>query len=60
MLSENLQRRMAQTLCSGAGIWDAYDGSHVIVVATFGTNPGRGVPSVEEIALMLTDENWIP
>ncbi len=60
MLSEDLQRRMAKRFAAELGLWDAYDGSHLIAVATFGTNPGSGIPAVEEIALMVTSENWIP
>lgn len=60
MLSEDLKPRLAKRFSSEFGLWDAYDGSHLMAVATFGTNPGSGVPAVEEIAVMVTNENWIP
>jgi len=40
-------------------LWAANDASHLIVVATFGMN-AAGLAIVEEIALMVVAENWIP
>lgn len=40
-------------------LWSANDTSHLIAVATFGLN-AAGVAIVEEIALMVVAENWIP
>ncbi|MCP4564192.1 MAG: DUF1173 domain-containing protein [Bosea sp.] len=40
-------------------LWAANDASHLIAVATFGLN-AAGLAIVEEIALMVVAENWIP
>jgi len=40
-------------------LWAANDASHLIVIATFGLN-SAGLAIVEEIALMVVAENWIP
>ena len=40
-------------------LWDAVAGSHLIVIATFGVAP-NGVTAVEELALMVVTETWIP
>ena len=40
-------------------LWDAVAGAHLIVIATFGVAPA-GVTAVEELALMVVTETWIP
>lgn len=40
-------------------LWAANDASHLIAIATFGLN-AAGIAIVEEIALMVVAENWIP
>ncbi|PZR83290.1 MAG: hypothetical protein DI537_35185 [Stutzerimonas stutzeri] len=40
-------------------LWAANDASHLIAIATFGLN-AAGLAIVEEIALMVVAENWIP
>lgn len=40
-------------------LWAANDASHLIVIATFGMNTAD-LAIVEEIALMVVAENWIP
>ncbi|RXT44652.1 hypothetical protein B6S44_27405 [Bosea sp. Tri-44] len=40
-------------------LWAANDASHLISVATFGLN-AAGLAIVEEIALMVVAQNWIP
>jgi len=40
-------------------LWTADDPSHLIVIATFGLS-AAGLASVEEIALMVVAENWVP
>ena len=40
-------------------LWDAVAGAHLIVIATFGVAP-NGVTAVEELALMVVTETWIP
>ena len=40
-------------------LWSANDASHLLAIATFGLN-AAGIATVEEIALMVVAENWIP
>ena len=40
-------------------LWDAVSGAHLVVIATFGVGP-NGVATVEELALMVVTETWIP
>ena len=40
-------------------LWNADETSHLIAIATFGLNPA-GLAVVEETALMVVSENWIP
>src|SRR4051812_34123951 len=40
-------------------LWDTLSGAHLIVIATFGAGP-TGVATIEEIALMVLTETWIP
>lgn len=40
-------------------LWSANDGAHLVTIATFGIN-AAGLAIIEEIALMIVSENWIP
>ena len=55
-------------MCIGGGtakfanelsLWGAMPEAHLIAIATFGLEP-TGVASIESIALMIVNENWIP
>ena len=59
LLSEDLHRRMTDRFEREITLWDAVAGAHLIVIATFGVAP-TGVTAVEELALMVVTENWIP
>lgn len=59
MLSEDVHKKIIKRFDNELSMWSAYDGTHLMAVATFGVGP-TGLASVEEIALMLTTENWIP
>src|SRR4051812_15538420 len=59
LLSETLHRRMAARFDRELTLWNAVAGAHLIVIATFGVGSG-GVPDVEELALMVVTETWIP
>jgi hypothetical protein len=59
LLSEDLHRRMTARFEREIALWDAVAGSHLIVIATFGVAP-NGVTVVEELALMVVTETWIP
>ena len=59
LLSEDLHRRMTARFEREITLWDAVAGAHLIVIATFGVAPS-GVTAVEELALMVVTETWIP
>jgi hypothetical protein len=59
MLNEDAHKRLHKRFENELTLWGAFDGSHLVAIATFGIGP-TGLASVEEIALMLTTENWIP
>ena len=59
LLSEDLHRRMTARFEREITLWDAVPGAHLIVIATFGVAP-NGVTAVEELALMVVTETWIP
>ncbi len=59
MLDEQLHKRMLKRFGSEIGLWQAIDGSHLLVVATFGVQD-NGIATIEEASLVLADENWIP
>lgn len=40
-------------------LWRASEDLHLMMIATFGIS-GAGIATVEEIALMVVNENWIP
>nr|WP_205920934.1 DUF1173 domain-containing protein [Rhizobium leguminosarum] len=40
-------------------LWRSSDDFHLIMIATFGIS-GAGIASIEEIAMMVVNENWIP
>ncbi|MGE3874344.1 MAG: DUF1173 domain-containing protein [Parvibaculaceae bacterium] len=40
-------------------LWSANDDAHLVAIATFGVNDA-GLAAIEEIALMMVTENWIP
>lgn len=59
LLDERTWTRVQARFEAELALWAANDASHLIVVATFGLN-AAGVAIVEEIALMVVAENWIP
>lgn len=59
MLNEDLHKRLNKRFETELSLWDAIDGVHLVVVATFGVNKA-GVANVEEMALMVTTDAWIP
>lgn len=40
-------------------LWRSSEDFHLIMIATFGIS-GAGITSIEEIAMMVVNENWIP
>jgi hypothetical protein len=59
MLSEDAHKLIHKRFENELALWGAFDGSHLVAIATFGIGP-TGLATIEEIALMLTTENWIP
>ena len=59
MLAEDVERRMRRVFANELALWDANADSHLVAVATFGVGPAGGA-TVEVIALMAVNENWIP
>jgi hypothetical protein len=54
-LYQGMQARFAGEIA----LWSADEASHLICIATFGLN-AAGLAIIEEIALMVVSENWIP
>jgi hypothetical protein len=59
VLSEDLRRRITARFERELTLWNAVTGAHLMVIATFGVGP-TGVAVVEELALMVVTETWIP
>lgn len=59
LLEDNGWERLKTRFEIELALWSANDASHLIAIATFGLN-GAGLPVIEEIALMIVTENWIP
>jgi len=59
MLAEDVDRRMKKTFANELALWDANAESHLVAVATFAVG-AAGVATIEAIALMAVNENWIP
>lgn len=59
MIGDLLHRRLQARFEKELSLWEADAGSHLMAIATFGLNPA-GLAIVEEIALMVVSENWIP
>lgn len=59
IIDDALHRRLRARFEKELSLWGADSSSHLIVIATFGLNPA-GLAIVEEVALMVVSENWIP
>lgn len=59
MLDEAAWRRLNTRFNSELELWHAAKETHLLAIATFGIS-GAGLPFINEIALMITTENWIP
>jgi hypothetical protein len=58
-LNDDLHMRLIRRFDAELSLWDTHQNSHLMMIATFGINP-VGVANLEEIALMVVNENWIP
>jgi hypothetical protein len=59
MLADDVERRMRKAFANELALWDANEEAHLVAVATLGIG-ATGVASVEAIALMAVNENWVP
>ena len=50
---------MRKVFANELALWNANADSHLVTVATFGVGPA-GIATIEAIALMAVNENWIP
>ncbi|TAN00294.1 MAG: DUF1173 domain-containing protein [Rhizobiaceae bacterium] len=59
MLEEGFYRRLQARFENELTLWGADKASHLIAIATFGLTP-VGLAVVEDMALMVVAENWVP
>ncbi|MBZ9711135.1 DUF1173 domain-containing protein [Mesorhizobium sp. ESP7-2] len=59
MVDDDLHRRLLTRFEREFSLWEADPQSHLMAIATFGLNPA-GLAVIEEIAVMVVTENWIP
>jgi hypothetical protein len=59
MIEEGAWRRLTARYEIEFELWRSSEAFHLIVIATFGVSTA-GIASVEEIALMVVNEHWLP
>ena len=59
MMNDDLHKRLLKRFDMELGLWDALEGTHLMMIGTFSIS-ATGVASLEEVALMCVTENWIP
>ncbi|MEI9402640.1 DUF1173 domain-containing protein [Mesorhizobium argentiipisi] len=59
IIDDAMHRRLQARFERELSLWGADSSSHLMAIATFGLN-SAGLAIVEEIALMVVSENWIP
>lgn len=61
MMNEDLHTRLHKRFATEIELWssNADNGVHLMAIATFSVGP-TGVPSFEEIALMVVSPGWVP
>lgn len=59
LLDERLYLRLKARFEHELALWDADEASHLMAIATFGLTPA-GLAVVEDMALMVVAENWVP
>ncbi len=59
IIDDALHRRLQARFERELSLWGANSSSHLIAIATFGLNLA-GLAIIEQIALMVVSENWIP
>ncbi|ACE94967.1 hypothetical conserved protein (plasmid) [Rhizobium etli CIAT 652] len=59
MIDESAWRRLNARYETDLELWRSNEDSHLIAIATFGIS-GVGIATIEEVAMMVVNENWIP
>ncbi len=59
LVAEDLMKRIKNRFEAEVSLWGGVDGTHLVAVATFGV-ASSGLAAIEEIALMVTNEHWVP
>lgn len=59
LLDERTSRRLTVRYETELDLWRSNEAFHLIIIATFGIS-NAGIASVDEIALMVVNENWLP
>lgn len=59
MIEESAWRRLAARYETELELWRSNETFHLIVIATFGIS-AAGITAVEEVALMVVNEHWLP
>jgi len=59
MIEEGAWRRLAARCETELELWRSNEAFHLIVIATFGVS-AAGIAAVEEVALMMVNEHWLP
>jgi hypothetical protein len=59
MIEEGTWKRLSARYETELELWRSSEDFHLIMIATFGIS-GAGIASIEEIAMMVVNENWIP
>ena len=59
VIEESTWKRLEKVFSTEFVFWNADPALHLVAIVTFGLNAG-GLAVIEEMALMITTENWIP
>lgn len=59
MVEDGAWRRLATRYETELELWRSSEAFHLVVIATFGISTA-GIASVEEVALMVVNEHWLP
>ncbi|QKK20255.1 DUF1173 domain-containing protein [Rhizobium indicum] len=59
MIEDGTWKRLSSRYETELELWRSSEDFHLIMIATFGIS-GAGIASVDEIAMMVVNENWIP
>ncbi|EJC84143.1 Protein of unknown function (DUF1173) [Rhizobium leguminosarum bv. trifolii WSM2297] len=59
MIDEGAWKRLSARYETDLELWRSNEEFHLIVISTFGIS-GAGIASIEEVAMMVVNDNWIP